>query len=117
MLSEVQDRFAEEAVRTRWQVLLGLCLATLMGCGGDASENRAGASSPVSENAALQAAFAVCVEEMRAGLAADNPEIPAEALEMLAAGALQSCESSVVRTCEQGLDSPACRVILDVYSR
>jgi hypothetical protein len=36
---------------------------------------------------------------------------------MLAAGALQSCEASVIRTCEQGLDSPACRVILDVYSR
>ena len=116
MYRGTQARFAEVAISTG-RVLLGVSLVALAGCGADVSENHGGASSTVTENAMLQAAFAVCVEQTRAELAADNPEIPAEVLEMLAVGARQSCESSVFRTCEQGLDSPACRVILDVYSR
>ena len=96
---------------------LHLVLAlNLVACGGD-SENQDAMMPMVSENPTLQAAFLVCVEQTSADLATDNPAIQAEILQMLAVGALQTCESAVVRTCEQQLDSPACRVMLDVYSR
>ncbi len=96
---------------------------SLVACGGyseghseNHSENQDAMMPMVSENPTLQAAFLVCVEQTSAELAADNPAIQAEILQMLAVGALQNCESAVVRTCEQQLDSPACRVMLDVYS-
>jgi hypothetical protein len=92
---------------------------SLVACGGYSeghSENQDAMMPMVSENPTLQAAFLVCVEQTSAELAADNPAIQAEILQMLAVGALQNCESAVVRTCEQQLDSPACRVMLDVYS-
>ena len=96
---------------------LHLVLAlNLVACGGD-SENQDAMMPMASENPTLQAAFLVCVEQTSAELATDNPAIQAEILQMLAVGALQTCESAVVRTCEQQLDSPACRVMLDVYSR
>ena len=111
----------------RRAVTTGLHLAlalNLVACGGYSedrseshSENQDAMMPTVSENPTLQAAFLVCVEQTSAELAVDNPEIQAEILQMLAVGALQTCESAVVRTCEQQLDSPACRVMLDVYSR
>jgi hypothetical protein len=110
-------RTHRRAVTTGLHLVLVLNLAA---CGGDSdshSENQDAMMPMVSENPTLQAAFLVCVEQTSAELAVDNPEIQAEILQMLAVGALQTCESAVVRTCEQQLDSPACRVMLDVYSR
>ena len=105
------------AAATRLQLLGGLSVFALAGCGGEGPETSDAAMPIVSENPTLQAAFRACVEQTSAEFAADNPEIQAEILQMLAVGALQTCESAVIRTCEQGLERPACRVILDVYSR
>lgn len=101
------------ATTTGPHLLLAL---TLVACGGEDSESQGRMIPMVSENPTLQAAFLVCVEQASAGLAADNPEIQVEILEMLEIGVLQTCESAVIRTCEQELDSPACRVMLDVYA-
>ena len=107
-------RICLRAAPTGLHLVLAL---NLVACGGGNSENQGAMMPTVSENPTLQAAFLVCVEQTSAELAADNPAIQAEILQMLAVGALQTCESAVVRTCEQQLDSPACRVMLDVYSR
>jgi hypothetical protein len=113
-------RICLRTATTGLHLVLTLFLLACVGCSENHSENQGAQDAmmpTVSENPTLQAAFLVCVEQTSAELVVDNPEIQAEILQMLAVGALQTCESAVVRTCEQQLDSPACRVMLDVYSR
>ena len=110
-------RIRLRAATSGLHLVLALNLVACGGCSENHSENQDPMMPVVSENPTLQAAFLVCVEQTSAQLATDNPAIQAEILQMLAVGALQTCESAVVRTCEQQLDSPACRVMLDVYSR
>ena len=70
----------------------------------------------VSTDPVLQGAYGRCVLTMRADMLADNPDLSADRVPAMMSGVYQSCESAVVRTCERGLDSAACRLMLDLYS-
>jgi hypothetical protein len=70
----------------------------------------------VSADPVLQGAYGRCVIVMRADMLDDNPELSADLLPAMMNGVYQSCESAVIRTCERGLDTASCRLMLDLYS-
>ena len=70
----------------------------------------------VSADPMLQGAYGRCVIAMRADMLEDNPDLSAELLPTMMSGVYQSCESAVIRTCERGLDTASCRLMLDLYS-
>lgn len=70
----------------------------------------------VSADPELQGAYGRCVVTMRADMLRDNPELPAELLPAMMGGVYQSCESAVIRSCERGLDTASCRLMLALYA-
>jgi hypothetical protein len=64
----------------------------------------------------LQDAYGRCVIAMRADMLNDNPDLSAELFPAMMSGVYESCESTVIRTCERGLDTASCRLMLDLYS-
>lgn len=94
-----------------------LCLLTVWWLAAACSPGPPPVSVPaVSGDPVLQSAYGRCVVTMRADMLADNPDLSADLLPAMMSGVYQSCESAVVRTCERGLDTASCQLMLDLYS-
>lgn len=69
----------------------------------------------VSDNLVLQAAYENCLSDMKKGLREDNPDTDPSILKHLDEGARQVCQSTVVITCQKGIESASCQMVLDMY--
>lgn len=88
-------------------------LFVVSACGDDRSASTPAVEPP--EGPRVRAAYQRCVDETRDGLRADNPDAPAEMVQLLLEGAEQTCGSAVLITCAREREGQACQVILDVY--
>ncbi len=94
--------------------LLGLSLA-LAGCSGSDPGVVLGEIPIMSDNDTVQNAYERCVRETQEELVKDNPGTSDDILTIMYSGALQTCESAVVITCDKGLETDSCKIILDIY--
>ncbi|WP_066017911.1 hypothetical protein [Endozoicomonas atrinae] len=94
--------------------MLGISLA-LAGCGGSDIEVAMGEIPSISDNQVVQKAYERCVLETLEELEKDNPGTSDDVMAIMYSGALQTCESAVVITCEKGMETESCKIILDIY--
>ncbi|KEI71869.1 hypothetical protein [Endozoicomonas elysicola] len=92
--------------------VLSLALA---GCGGSDPGVVLGEIPIMSDNDTVQNAYERCVRETQEELVKDNPGTSDDILTIMYSGTLQTCESAVVITCEKGLETDSCKIILDIY--
>ena len=96
--------------------MLGISFV-LAGCGGSDIEVAMGEIPIMSDNQDVQKAYEYCVLETLEELEKDNPGTSDDVMAIMYSGALQTCESAVVITCDKGMETDSCKIILDIYKR
>ncbi|MBQ0720568.1 MAG: hypothetical protein KBT88_05590 [Gammaproteobacteria bacterium] len=93
-----------------------ITFSLIVGCGeSQTSDTTAIALDNVSSNPDIQQGYENCVHTTRKELRADNPDTPADIMKFLDEGALQTCHSAIVITCNKDPASYSCQLILDMY--
>ena len=91
-----------------------IVMALVSGCGNPGSESSY-STSKVSENPEIQRAYENCVSETREELKSDNPDTPDDIMKFMYGAADQTCNSSVVITCNKNVGSQSCKLVLDMF--
>jgi hypothetical protein len=91
-----------------------IVMILVSGCGSSESETGY-RTSKVSENPIIQRAYESCVSATRKELKSDNPDTPDDIMKFMYEGVDQTCNSSVVITCNNNVESQSCKLILDMY--
>ena len=91
-----------------------IVMMLVSGCGNPGSESSYG-TSRISENPEIQTAYENCVSETRKELKSDNPGTPDDIMKFMYEAADQTCNSSVVVTCNNNVESQSCKLVLDMF--